>query len=112
MYAVIRSGGKQYRVCPGQRLKVEKLSADQGQVVHFDEVLLVSNGQESQVGTPLVSNAKVSAEIIEHGRKKKVNIIKFKRRKHHLKRQGHRQQYTAIQVTGIEAQGITEKTEA
>lgn len=101
MYAVIRSGGKQYRVSPGQRLKVEKLPADAGQVVKFNEVLLVCDGDQSHIGAPLVANAVVTAEVVEHGRGKKVRIIKLKRRKHHLKHQGHRQHFTAIKVTGI-----------
>jgi large subunit ribosomal protein L21 len=106
MYAVIRSGGKQYRVSPGQTLKVEKLPADTGEVVKFNEVLLVSDGDKSHVGTPLLAKAEVTAEVVQHGRGKKIKIIKLKRRKHHLKHQGHRQHFTAIKVTGIHAQGI------
>lgn len=111
MYAIIRSGGKQYRVSTGQTLRLEKLPVEAGQVVNFEEVLLVSNGQESHVGSPLVAHAKVIAEVIEHGRGKKVRIIKFRRRKHHMKHQGHRQAYTSIKVTGIEARGIQLKQE-
>lgn len=102
MYAVIRSGGKQYRVTPGQILKVEKLPADAGQAVKFDEVLFVGDGDKFKQGAPLISNAVVTAEIVQHGRGKKIKIIKMKRRKHHLKHQGHRQHYTAIKVTGID----------
>jgi large subunit ribosomal protein L21 len=101
MYAVIRSGGKQYRVSPGQTLKVEKLPAEAGQAVKFEEVLLIGDGDRFHQGAPLVANAVVTAEVIEHGRGKKIKIIKLKRRKHHLKHQGHRQHYTAIKVTEI-----------
>ncbi len=101
MYAVIRSGGKQYRVSPGQTLKVEKLAADVGQEVEFNEVLLVSDGEKSHIGVPLVANALVTAEVVQHGRGEKIRIIKLKRRKHHLKHQGHRQHFTAIKVRGI-----------
>jgi large subunit ribosomal protein L21 len=107
MYAVIRSGGKQYRVSPGQRLRVEKLSADAGQAVEFKEVLLVNDGAAApQIGAPLISDALVTAEVVEHGRGKKIKIIKLKRRKHHLKHQGHRQHFTAIKVTGIQVKGV------
>ncbi len=102
MYAVIRSGGKQYRVSPGQILKVEKLPADAGQAVKFEEVLFVGDGDQFKQGAPLVANAVVTAEVIQHGRNKKIKIIKLKRRKHHLKHQGHRQHFTAIKVTGID----------
>jgi large subunit ribosomal protein L21 len=106
MYAVIRSGGKQYRVSPGQTLKVEKLMVESGQEVKFDEVLLVSDGEKSHAGAPLLANAVVTAQVIEHRRGKKIKIIKLKRRKHHLKHQGHRQHFTAIKITGINAQGM------
>lgn len=105
MYAVIRSGGKQYRVSPGQILKVEKLPADAGQAVKFEEVLFVGDGEQIKQGAPLITNAVVTAEVVEHGRRKKIKIIKLKRRKHHLKHQGHRQHYTAIKVTGIDIGG-------
>lgn len=101
MYAVIKSGGKQYRVAEGQTLKLEKLEVATGETIEFDEVLLVVNGETVNVGAPLVSGAKVTAEVISHGRAKKVNIIKFKRRKHHIKRQGHRQWFTEVKITGI-----------
>ncbi len=106
MHAIIRNGGKQYRVSLGQTLKLEKIPAETGGVVTFDEILLVSDGQESQVGQPLLSHAKVTAEIVGHGRDKKIKIIKLKRRKHHLKHQGHRQSFTKIKVTAIEAHGL------
>ena len=101
MYAVIQSGGKQYRVKEGETLKVETLIAESGQLVEFDKVLLIQSDAGVKVGNPFVAGGKVTATIKGHGRHKKVNIIKFRRRKHHMKRQGHRQNYTEIQITGI-----------
>ena len=101
MYAVIKSGGKQYRVKEGQTLKLEKLEVATGETINFDEVLLTSDGENIQVGAHLVAGAKVTAEVIDHGRGDKVTIIKFRRRKHHMKRQGHRQWYTEVKITGI-----------
>ena len=101
MFAVIVSGGKQYRVQEGQTLKVEKLTAEAGAAVDFDRVLLVSNGDDVKVGAPVVEGAKVSAEVVSHGRGDKVTIVKFRRRKHHMKRQGHRQWFTEVKITGI-----------
>ena len=101
MFAVIVSGGKQYRVEEGQTLKVEKLAVEAGSSVDFDRVLLVSNGDDVKVGAPVVEGAKVSAEVVSHGRGDKVKIIKFRRRKHHMKRQGHRQWFTEVKITGI-----------
>lgn len=103
MYAVIKSGGKQYRVEEGQTLKLEKLEIPTGETIEFDEVLLVADGDDVNVGAPLVEGAKVSAEIVDHGRAKKINIIKFRRRKHSMKRQGHRQWFTEVKITGISA---------
>ncbi|GGO88291.1 50S ribosomal protein L21 [Marinobacterium nitratireducens] len=103
MYAVIVSGGKQYRVQEGQTLKLEKLQAELGSSVEFDRVLLVGNGDDVKVGAPVVDGAKVTAEVVEHGRGAKVQILKFKRRKHHMKRQGHRQWFTQVKITGISA---------
>ncbi|MFO7909158.1 50S ribosomal protein L21 [Vreelandella aquamarina] len=103
MYAVIKSGGKQYRVEEGQTLKLEKLEIPTGETIEFDEVLLVAEGDDVTVGAPLVEGAKVSAEIVDHGRAKKINIIKFRRRKHSMKRQGHRQWFTEVKITGISA---------
>ncbi|WP_409523612.1 50S ribosomal protein L21 [Nitrincola sp. MINF-07-Sa-05] len=103
MFAVIVSGGKQYRVQEGQTLKLEKLAAEQGANVEFDRVLLISNGDDVTVGAPVVEGAKVSAEVVAHGRGDKVTIIKFRRRKHHMKRQGHRQWFTEVKITGISA---------
>ena len=103
MYAVIKTGGKQYRVSEGQTLKVEQLPVEAGQSIDFSEVLMVADGDNIQIGSPVLSGAKVSGEVVEQGRHKKIEIIKFKRRKHHMKRQGHRQNYTAVKITGIKA---------
>jgi large subunit ribosomal protein L21 len=101
MYAVIKTGGKQYRVMQGEYLRVEKLEAEVDSTVEFDQVLLVGEGEDVTVGAPTIDGAKVSAKILSHGRGKKVRIIKFRRRKHHMKQQGHRQHYTEIEITGI-----------
>ena len=101
MYAVIETGGKQYRVSQGQRIRVEKLNADEGATVDLDKVLIVTNGEDIKLGKPYVEGGKVTATIKAHGRGKKVMIIKFRRRKHHKKTQGHRQNYTEIEITGI-----------
>lgn len=101
MYAVIAAGGKQHRVEEGEVLRLEKIEAATGETVDFDQVLLVKNGEELKIGAPVVDGAKVSAEVIAHGRADKVTIIKFRRRKHSMKRQGHRQWYTEVKITGI-----------
>jgi len=101
MYAVIETGGKQYRVSQGQRIRVEKLSADEGASVDLDKVLMLANGEDIKLGKPYVDGGKVTATIKAHGRGNKVMIIKFRRRKHHKKTQGHRQAYTEIEITGI-----------
>ncbi|MCF6218127.1 MAG: 50S ribosomal protein L21 [Gammaproteobacteria bacterium] len=103
MYAVIKTGGKQYKVSEGETLKIEKLTAEVGGAVAFDDVLLVADGEDIKVGTPRVEGGKVSATVLSHGRGKKVMIIKFKRRKHYRKQAGHRQAYTEVQITGISA---------
>ncbi|MFP5507058.1 MAG: 50S ribosomal protein L21 [Gammaproteobacteria bacterium] len=103
MYAVIVTGGKQYRVAPGETLKVEKLDVAEGNTVEFDRVLMVADGEAVKLGAPYVPGGKVSATVKSHGRHKKVHIIKFRRRKHHMKRQGHRQYYTEVQITGVSA---------
>ena len=103
MYAVIKSGGKQYRVKQGDTIKVEKLTAEEGADVKIEDVLLLADGDNVKVGTPLVDGAAVTATVKSHGRADKVNVIKFKRRKHYMRRQGHRQSYTEIEVTGIAA---------
>jgi large subunit ribosomal protein L21 len=101
MYAVIQTGGKQYRVSEGATLRVEKIKADEGASIEIDKVLMVGEGDSVKIGSPYVDGGKVTATVKAHGRGKKVNIIKFKRRKHHLKRQGHRQSYTELEITGI-----------
>lgn len=100
MYAVIKTGGKQYRVEEGQRLCVETLPVKEGEIYTFDEVLMVHDG-DATVGTPLVEGAKVVAKSLGNGRAKKVKIIKFKRRKHHMKQMGHRQDYTELLIESI-----------
>ena len=101
MYAVIETGGKQHRVTEGELIRVEKIEADTGSTIDFDRVLMVGEGETVKVGTPVVDGAKVSAEVVQHGRGDKVTILKFKRRKHHMKRQGHRQWFTEIKITAI-----------
>ncbi len=101
MYAVFRSGGKQYRASKGTRLKVEKLDAEQGAAVEFDQVLLVGDGSNVKVGTPLVKGGKVKAKVLETAKGKKVMVIKFKRRQNYMRTKGHRQWYTEVEVTGI-----------
>lgn len=103
MYAVIVSGGKQYRVTAGQAVKLEKLSVEVGTTVEFDKVLMISDGDKSQVGAPYLTGARVKAEVMVRGRADKINIVKIKRRKHHMKRMGHRQWYTEVKITDIEA---------
>lgn len=101
MYAVIISGGKQYRVIEGQTLKLEKLELDVGGVFDLEKVLMVVNGDDIRVGKPCLTEAKVSATVVSHGRHKKIQIVKFRRRKHHRKQMGHRQYYTEVKITGI-----------
>jgi len=101
MYAVIKSGGKQHRVVEGERLKVELLAVEPGQVITFDDVLMVVNGDNIQVGTPIVVGAKVTAEVLDHGRHDKIRIVKFRRRKHYRRQAGHRQYYTELKITSI-----------
>ena len=101
MYAVIITGGKQYRVMEGETLRVEKLDADVDSTIEFGHVLLLGNGDKVTVGAPAVDGAKVTATVKGHGRHEKIRIIKFRRRKHHKKQMGHRQHYTEIQITGI-----------
>lgn len=101
MYAVIKTGGKQYRVTEGAILKVEKLDVAAGETLDISDVLLIANGEELKVGAPVIEGAKVSAEVVSHGRGPKIRIIKFKRRKHHRKQMGHRQWFTELKITGI-----------
>ncbi len=101
MYAVIKTGGKQYRVAAGEKIKVEQIAADVGQEIVIDQVLAVGNGADLKVGTPLVSGATVTVTVLAHGKHDKVHIFKMRRRKHYQKRQGHRQQYTELQIGAI-----------
>lgn len=101
MYAVIFSGGKQYRVKEGDTLKLETLPGDVGSSISFDQVLMVGEGSSVKAGKPYLDKAKVTAKVISHGRHDKIRIIKFRRRKHHMKWQGHRQNYTEVQITKI-----------
>lgn len=101
MYAVIKTGGKQYRVKTGDVLKVESLPVETGSEVNFSEVLMIVDGKKSTVGTPFVAKAVVKATVLSEGRHKKIKIIKFRRRKHHMKQMGHRQNYTEVQITAI-----------
>jgi large subunit ribosomal protein L21 len=103
MYAVFKTGGKQYRAATGDKLKVEKIEAEKGATVELDQVLMVGEGEDVKVGTPMLKGGKVTAVVVDHGRHDKIKIIKFKRRKHHMKRAGHRQYFTQIEITGIEA---------
>ena len=102
MYAVIKTGGKQYRVEEGDTLRVEKIEVATGESVDFDQVLLVADGDDVKVGQPLLEGAKVTAEVVEQGRHKKIKIVKLRRPKHSRKQQGHRQWYTAVKITGIQ----------
>lgn len=103
MYAVIKTGGKQYRIVAGEKIKVEQIPADVGSEIVLDQVFMLADGSDIKVGTPLVNGARVTATIISHGRHDKVRIFKMRRRKHYQKHQGHRQNYTEIQISGISA---------
>ncbi|MFC4251307.1 50S ribosomal protein L21 [Sinimarinibacterium flocculans] len=102
MYAVIKTGGKQYRVAQGQTLKVESLTADVGSTVSFDDVLMIGEGEQVKVGTPKVEGGSVTAEVLAHGRGEKIRIVKHRRRKHYHKEQGHRQNFTEVKITAIQ----------
>jgi large subunit ribosomal protein L21 len=101
MYAIIKSGGKQYKVQSGEQVRVESLAGDVGAAISFGEVLLVGAGESVKLGAPLVSGAKVNATIVSHGRGEKVKIFKMRRRKHYQKTQGHRQAYTEVRIDDI-----------
>ncbi len=101
MYAVIKTGGKQYRVKVGDVLKFEQILAEVGTSVDFSDVLMLTDGDKVTCGTPMIANAVVTAEVLEQGRHKKIKIIKFRRRKHHMKQMGHRQNYTQVKITAI-----------
>ena len=101
MYAVIKSGGKQHRVEPGEVLRVEKLNLPEGEKIDFDEVMMVGDEKDVQIGSPYVEGGKVSAKVVGHGRGDKVTIIKMRRRKHYRRQAGHRQYYTEIKILDI-----------
>jgi large subunit ribosomal protein L21 len=103
MYAVVKTGGKQYRVSSGEKLKIEQILADVGAEIVLDQVLLVADGEAVTMGSPLVQGASVKAKVVAHGRGDKVHIYKMRRRKHYRKSQGHRQNYTEIEILGIAA---------
>jgi large subunit ribosomal protein L21 len=101
MYAVVKTGGKQYKVTQGEYLRVEKLEGNEGDSIELNNVLMIADGDNLKIGTPLLDSGKVTATIKSHGRGKKVEIMKFRRRKHHQKKTGHRQSYTEIEITAI-----------
>lgn len=101
MYAIIKTGGKQYRVSPGDKLRVESLDVEAGNSIDFDQVLMMGGGGDVTIGNPLLSGVVVSAKVLAHGRGKKVEIIKFRRRKHHRRQMGHRQNYTELEITSV-----------
>ncbi len=103
MYAVIKTGGKQYRVAEGARLRVERLDAAEGDAVEFDQVLLVGEGDDVKIGTPLVEGGKVTGTVEAQGKGRKVEVVKFKRRKNYRRTKGHRQQFTQVMITNISA---------
>lgn len=112
MYAVIATGGKQYKVAAGDIIRIEKLPESTGDELSFDQVLLVSDGEDVNIGAPYVEGGSVSAKVHSEGRGKKVEIIKFRRRKHHRRQMGHRQSYTEVEITAISVGGKTTKAEA
>ena len=103
MYAVFKTGGKQYRATTGDILKVEKIEAEKGATVELDQVLMVGEGEDVKIGAPYLDGGKVTATVVDHGRHKKIKVIKFKRRKNYRKQMGHRQYFTQIEITGIDA---------
>ena len=103
MYAVFQSGGKQHRVSEGQTIRLEKLDIATGETIEFDQVLLIADGEDVKIGAPLVSGGVVKAEIVAHGRGEKIKVVKFRRRKHYRKQQGHRQWFTDVKITAIGA---------
>jgi large subunit ribosomal protein L21 len=103
MYAVIKTGGKQYRVVAGEKIKVEQIPAEVGAEITLDQILMIGEGEAVKVGTPMVAGAKITARVIAHGRHPKVKIFKMRRRKHYQKHQGHRQNYTELEIGSISA---------
>ncbi len=106
MYAVIKTGGKQYKVAAGEKIKIEQIAADVGQEITIEQVLAIGAGADLQVGSPLVSGASVVATVVAHGRHDKVRIFKMRRRKHYQKRQGHRQNFTEIQIGSVNSSPV------
>ena len=109
MYAVFATGGKQYRAVTGDILKIEKLDVEKGTSVVLEQVLMVGEGEDVKIGSPYLKGGQVTATVVEHGRGDKIRIIKFKRRKHHMKKMGHRQDFTRIEITGIAASAPKKK---
>ncbi len=107
MYAVFRSGGKQYRASKGDKLRLERLPAEEGSSVEFDEVLLIGAGGELSVGKPLVDGGRVEAKVLAQGKGRKIDVVKFKRRQNYKRLGGHRQAYTEVEITGISGAGMT-----
>ena len=103
MYAVIKTGGKQYRVAAGEKIKVEQIPADVGSEITIDQVFMVGDGDAVKIGTPVVAGASVKATVVSHGRHDKIKIFKMRRRKHYQKHQGHRQNYTELRIEAISA---------
>ena len=103
MYAVFKTGGKQYRACTGDVIKVEKIEAQKGATVELDQVLMVGEGEDVKIGTPFLEGGKVTARVVDQGRRDKIKVIKFKRRKNYRRKMGHRQYFTQIEITGIDA---------
>ena len=101
MQAVIKTGGKQYRVAAGDKLNIESLTVEAGGDVEFEQVLMLAEGDQVEVGTPFLIGVKITAKVLEHGRGKKIRIVKFKRRKHYRRQMGHRQNYTRVEITGV-----------
>ena len=112
MYAVFKTGGKQYRATTGDILKVEKLEAEKGATLELDQVLMVGEGEDVKVGAPYLEGGKVTATVLDHGLREKIKIIKFKGRKHHRKQMGHRQYFTALEITDIAAAAPKAKKKA
>ena len=101
MYAVVKTGGKQYRVVPGEKLKIEQIAADVGSEIVLDQVLMLGDGDQITIGTPMVAGASVKAKVLAQGRGEKVEIFKMRRRKHYQKHQGHRQNFTELEIQSI-----------
>jgi len=103
MYAVFKTGGKQYRATTGDVLKVEKIEAEKGATIELDQVLMIGEGEDVKIGTPYLEGGKVTATVVDHGRRDKIKVVKFKRRKSYRKTMGHRQSFTQLEITGIDA---------